>query len=162
MDEGWSESVSQLRAKVKEDEEIARVLCGMTRFMCADQEEELAALTPSARRREAKRRAYRVLSRSRAWGTVVQSHFPRALRLSIHPQPVGAEKFGIQLIRCAGTWTTPWHSVVLYHRDGTPELVRHDQAQHVGEAVVKVDEDHSGNSIAHVMYYQEPALVNAY
>lgn len=35
---------------------------------------------------------------SRAWGALIAEHHPRAVRLSIHPQPVGAPKFGIRLL----------------------------------------------------------------
>lgn len=130
LERGWMGSLEDLRRQARTDEEIARVIRGMTRFLREDAETTTGTL--SQQQREAKRRAYRLLARSRAWGAIVHNHLPRAVRLSIHPQPLGAEKFGVNLVPLApgdSGWTTPWHSVVLYNHAGLPSLVRHDQAR---------------------------------
>ncbi|MBY0442184.1 MAG: isocyanide synthase family protein [Mycobacteriaceae bacterium] len=130
LERGWMGSLEDLRRQARTDYEIARVIRGMTRFLREDA--ETATGTSSQQQREAKRRAYRLLARSRAWGSIVHTHLPRAVRLSIHPQPLGAEKFGVNLVPLAAGdsgWTTPWHSVVLYNHAGLPCLVRHDQAR---------------------------------
>lgn len=130
LDAEWSGSLDQLRTEARTEGETARVLCGMTRFMLDD-----AVDLPtgrSARQRMAKQRAYRVLARSKAWGEVVKKHRPHGIRLSIHPQPRGAEKFGISLIKPDLQWVTPWHSVVLRRASGTISLLRHDEARKHG------------------------------
>ncbi|GFG95899.1 paerucumarin biosynthesis protein PvcA [Mycobacterium timonense] len=133
LEHGWMDSIADLRERARTDGEVARVIRGMTRFLREDAGH--TAGTPSQKQREAKRRAYRVLARSRAWGAIVQNLMPRAVRLSIHPQPLGEDKFGISLVpltKSDGGWTTPWHSVVLYDQAGTPCLVRHDEARATG------------------------------
>ena len=130
LEQGWLGSLDDLRSQARTDEETARLIRGMTRFLREDAGATTG--TSSQQQREAKRRAYQLLARSRAWGAVVHHHFPRAVRLSIHPQPLGAEKFGVNLVPLPdgdGGWTTPWHSVVLYNDAGSPRLVRHDQAR---------------------------------
>ena len=128
--EQWSGSLEQLREEARCGGETTRVLCGMTRFMLDDAVDLPEG--PSARQKVAKQRAYRVLGRSRAWGEVVGRHLPDAIRLSIHPQPLGAEKFGISLVKPGVQWVTPWHSVVLLDAEGKPRLLRHDEARQRG------------------------------
>jgi L-tyrosine isonitrile synthase len=130
LERGWMGSIGDLRVQARGDGEVARVIRGMTRFLREDAGH--TGGTSSHKQREAKRRAYRVLARSRAWGAIVHNLMPRAVRLSIHPQPLGAEKFGISLVPLAESdsgWTTPWHSVVRYNEAGRPALVRHDLAR---------------------------------
>lgn len=133
LEHGWLGSLADLRMQARTDDETARVVRGMTKFLREDAGN--TGQTSSQQQRDAKRRAYRVLARSRAWGALVHGRMPRAVRLSIHPQPLGAEKFGISLIphgEGGSGWTTPWHSVVLYNQAGLPHLVRHDQARATG------------------------------
>jgi pyoverdine/dityrosine biosynthesis protein Dit1 len=130
LERGWMGSIGDLRVQARADGEVARVIRGMTRFLREDAGHSSG--TSSHKQREAKRRAYCVLARSRAWGAIVHNLMPRAVRLSIHPQPLGAEKFGIGLVPLAESdsgWTTPWHSVVRYNEAGLPSLVRHDHAR---------------------------------
>jgi L-tyrosine isonitrile synthase len=130
LERGWMGSIRDLRVQARTDSEVARVVRGMTRFLREDAGHTSG--TSSYEQREAKKRAYRVLARSRAWGAIVHNVMPRAVRLSIHPQPLGAEKFGISLVPLAESdsgWTTPWHSVVRYNDAGVPSLIRHDQAR---------------------------------
>jgi L-tyrosine isonitrile synthase len=130
LERGWMGSIGDLRVQARTDGEVARLIRGMTRFLREDAGHTSG--TSSQMQRDAKRRAYRVLARSRAWGAIVHNLMPRAVRLSIHPQPLGAEKFGISLVRLADSdsgWTTPWHSVVRYNEADLPCLVRHDQAR---------------------------------
>ncbi len=91
--------------------------------------------TRSALQRDCRRRAYGVIQRSRAWGGLVADHHPRAVRLSIHPQPAGAPKFGIRLLDGPDAWTTPWHSAALRQADGTWTLMPRARAQRLGRLV---------------------------
>jgi L-tyrosine isonitrile synthase len=133
LERGWMGSIEGLRRQARTEHEVARVIRGMSRFLREDAGESPA--TASQQQREARRRAYRVLARSKAWGAIIHSRMPRAVRLSIHPQPLGADKFGLSLIPPAESdsgWTTPWHAVVLYDHGGHPRLVRHDCARTEG------------------------------
>ncbi|GHJ99637.1 hypothetical protein SY2F82_14350 [Streptomyces sp. Y2F8-2] len=88
---------------------------GITRFLVEDTADWTG--TRSALQRACRQRAYGVIQRTRAWGTLIAEHHPRAVRLSIHPQPVGAPKFGIRLLDAPDAWTTPWHSAALRRSD---------------------------------------------
>ncbi len=78
-----------------------------------------------------------MIQRSKAWGTLIADRRPRSVRLSIHPQPVGSAKFGIRLLESASVWTTPWHSCVVRHPDGTWELMPRHAAEEVGRLVTR-------------------------
>ncbi|MFF1905580.1 L-tyrosine/L-tryptophan isonitrile synthase family protein [Kitasatospora sp. NPDC058218] len=123
----------ELREQVLTDEETLRLYRGITRFLT----EDTAGFTGtrSALQRDCRRRAYGVIQRSRAWGALIAEQHPRSVRLSIHPQRVGAPKFGIRLLEAADAWMTPWHSAVLHRPDGRWELLRSEEAGRIGRLV---------------------------
>ncbi|MFF2116666.1 L-tyrosine/L-tryptophan isonitrile synthase family protein [Kitasatospora sp. NPDC058184] len=131
----YAPSVEELREQVLTEEETLRLYRGITRFLTEDTVGFTG--TRSALQRECRRRAYGVIQRSRAWGELIAEHHPRAVRLSIHPQPAGASKFGIRLLAAADSWTTPWHSSVLHRADGRRELLRSDAAARLGRLVLR-------------------------
>ena len=79
-----------------------------------------------------------MIQRSRAWGDAVGAAFPRAVRLSIHPQPPRASKVGIRLVDAADGWLTPWHAVALQLPDGF-RLVHRADAEAAGALLVERD-----------------------
>lgn len=84
-------------------------LCrGITRFLVEDTADHPG--TRSALQCECRQRAYGVIQRGRAWGDLIAEHHPHAVRLSIHPQPIGALKSGIRLLDARDVWITPWRS----------------------------------------------------
>jgi L-tyrosine isonitrile synthase len=125
--------LDELRAAVRSDEETLSLYRGITRFLV----EDTAGFdgSRSALQRECKRRAYGVIQRSRAWGELIATRHPRSVRLSIHPQPVGAAKFGIQLLSAKDSWTTPWHAAPLCRPDGSIRLLRRTDAERLGRLV---------------------------
>ncbi|MFJ9691118.1 L-tyrosine/L-tryptophan isonitrile synthase family protein [Kitasatospora sp. NPDC101183] len=131
----YAPSLERLREQVVADEDTRRLYLGITRFLV----EDTAAFpgTRSALQRDCRRRAYGVIQRSRAWGELIAEHHPAAVRLSIHPQPVGAPKFGIRLLAADDAWTTPWHSCALQHPDGRWELLRHESAARLGRPALR-------------------------
>ncbi|WP_188299957.1 L-tyrosine/L-tryptophan isonitrile synthase family protein [Streptomyces sp. CBMA156] len=133
----YAPGVEELREQVLTEEETLRLYRGITRFLAEDTTGFTG--TRSALQRECRRRAYGVIQRSRAWGELIAEHHPRAVRLSIHPQPAGASKFGIRLLAAADAWTTPWHSAVLHRTDGGAELLRNDEAARLGRLVLRDD-----------------------
>lgn len=113
LDGTFGEPPQSIREKVRAGGEPLALYRAVTRFLFED------ALTPrhsqsrSALQRDARRRAYGVIRRSRAWGALVMEHFTDAARLSIHPQRCGSPKFGIQLTPENDGWLTPWHAVAV-------------------------------------------------
>ncbi|MEU3561071.1 isocyanide synthase family protein [Kitasatospora sp. NPDC006786] len=131
----YAPSVEELREQVLTEEETLRLYRGITRFLTEDTVGFTG--TRSALQRECRRRAYGVIQRSRAWGELIAEHHPRAVRLSIHPQPAGASKFGIRLLAAADAWITPWHSAVLHRAGGERELLRSAEAARLGRLVLR-------------------------
>ncbi|WP_265443094.1 isocyanide synthase family protein [Flexivirga meconopsidis] len=120
--------VEQLRAHVRSDETAAQHYRGITRFLVEDTPRHDG--TKSALQRDCRRRAYDVIRRSIAWGSLVDETFPDAVRLSIHPQPIGSAKLGIRLLDSPDAWATPWHTCVLRGPDGTRLLPHHEARRH--------------------------------
>lgn len=126
-------TLEALRAEVRTDAPTLALYRGVTRFLVEDSAGFTG--TRSALQRECRRRAYGVIQRSRAWGELIAGRHPRAVRLSIHPQPVGAPKFGIRLLDAPDAWTTPWHSAALREPDGTWTLMPRARAERLGRLV---------------------------
>ncbi|MFI6007801.1 L-tyrosine/L-tryptophan isonitrile synthase family protein [Streptomyces sp. NPDC051243] len=129
----YAPALDALRAEVRTDATTLALYRGITRFLVEDTADFRG--TRSALQRECRRRAYGVIQRSRAWGALIAEHHPRAVRLSIHPQPAGAAKFGIRLLDAPDAWTTPWHSAALHEPDGTWTLMPRARAQQLGRPV---------------------------
>ncbi|MEU2793618.1 isocyanide synthase family protein [Streptomyces sp. NPDC007100] len=131
----YAPSLDSLRAETRGaatgDGETLRLYRGITRFLFEDATGFDG--TRSALQRACRTRAYGVIQRSRAWGALIADHHPGAVRLSIHPQPRGAEKFGIRLLDAPDAWMTPWHACVLRRPDGSVRLMRAADAAKQGQ-----------------------------
>ncbi|MFJ8636695.1 L-tyrosine/L-tryptophan isonitrile synthase family protein [Streptomyces sp. NPDC093568] len=126
-------SLDALRAEVRDDAPTLALYRGITRFLVEDTADFTG--TRSALQRECRRRAYGVIQRSRAWGALIAGRHPSAVRLSIHPQPAGAPKFGIRLLDAPDVWATPWHSAALREPDGRWTLLPRARAERLGRLV---------------------------
>ncbi|MER6024630.1 isocyanide synthase family protein [Streptomyces sp. NPDC001851] len=131
--ERYAPTLAALRAETRVDDQSLALYRGITRFLVEDTADWTG--TRSALQRSCRQRAYGVIQRSRAWGTLIAEHHPRAVRLSIHPQPIGAPKFGIRLLDAPDAWTTPWHSAALHRSDGTWTLMPRARAARLGRVV---------------------------
>lgn len=135
--EKYGKSIDVLKELVKEDEDIHRLYCGMTRFLFED------AMTPGQSRsrasiqKESRARAYQVIQRSNAWSEIIEDLFPDAIRLSIHPQSCGSKKLGIRLLE-ANNWMTPWHGVAV-KEEGRFHLLKRSEAEARGARLEHVD-----------------------
>jgi L-tyrosine isonitrile synthase len=129
----YAPPLEDLRAEVHADEHTLALYRGITRFLVEDT--HYWPGSRSALQIACRRRAYSVIQRSRAWGDLIAEHHPDAVRLSIHPQPVGTAKFGIRLLDAPDAWTTPWHSVALRRADGTWTLMPSEKAARLGRLV---------------------------
>lgn len=127
LDAGYSRNVDDVRALVLENENYRKLFNGMHRFLLED---ELALNQIDSKNKiskQTKDRTYELMRRSDAWSELLNRHFADALRLSIHPYPVGHEKFGIKLVEGSNKWATPWHNVVL-------KIGEKFELMHLGEA----------------------------
>ncbi|MFE6288105.1 L-tyrosine/L-tryptophan isonitrile synthase family protein [Streptomyces sp. NPDC057877] len=129
----YAPTTDALRAEIHADDHALALYRGITRFLVEDTAGHTG--TRSALQRACRRRAYGVIQRSRAWGDLIAYHHPRSVRLSIHPQPIGAHKFGIRLLDAPDAWTTPWHSTALRRADGTWTLMPRARAAELGRLV---------------------------
>lgn len=131
--ERYAPTLEALRAEIRADDQALALYRGITRFLVEDTADWTG--TRSALQRACRKRAYGVIQRSRAWGTLIAEHHPGAVRLSIHPQPTGAPKFGIRLLDAPDAWTTPWHSAAVRRSDGTWALMPRAEAARMGRLV---------------------------
>ncbi len=121
----YGEPVEALSVQVKADPAANAMYRGITRFLYEDYKgmSAFADLSNTAIQKKARATAYRVIQRSNAWSSLLAKRYPRAVRLSIHPQGADSTKFGIRLVPCLDIWRTPWHSVAV-KRDGQVFLER--------------------------------------
>lgn len=137
----WAEPEADLIALAKTSPTLGAQLDGMHRFLFED---GIALHPESSRtqvRKEARHRAVEVLRRSRAWGNLLASLFPQALRLSIHPQPRISDKIGVHLVTTTDAWLTPWHGVALLEHDRV-RLVKRADAEALGARAVDAGSPH--------------------
>lgn len=111
--------------------------CGITRFLVEDMTFAGQPLSRSAIQRDSRQRAYKVIQMSKAWGDFVESKFPLAVRLSIHPQSCGSAKLGIRMLQ-SEQWLTPWHGVAVAI-NGKFQLFKRHQAEALGAKLQFVD-----------------------
>jgi pyoverdine/dityrosine biosynthesis protein Dit1 len=143
MDEGrmrrelWDRhgpDMAALRREVKAGGPALSLYRGITRFLFEDAKAPDFRGSNAALQRESRKRAYEVIGRSQAWGNLLAVTHPDAVRLSIHPQPCGHEKFGILLQEDNDDhdrWLTPWHSVAV-EEQGRFRLMKHRAAKAAG------------------------------
>ncbi len=120
----------------RESDDAQRMYCGITRFLVEDAARPHQTMSRTAIQKDCKARAYEVIRRSNAWSGLVESQFPDAVRLSIHPQKCGAAKLGIRLME-ADSWMTPWHGVALKVGGGRFFLLKRSQAEALGATMVQ-------------------------
>ena len=117
-----------------DEQEANRMYRGITRFLFEDAQHVEQAKSRTAVQKEARVNAYEVIRRSNAWSELISEKFPKAVRLSIHPQTCGAKKLGIRLI-ADERWMTPWHGVAVVTKGG-PILLKRSEAEALGARLV--------------------------
>lgn len=127
--------LEELRARIREGEEL-HLYRAITRFLFEDGNTPEYRGSRAALQRDARRRAYVVIQRSKAWGDFLARRFPGAVRLSIHPQPCASVKLGIRLGEATGTWLTPWHGVAV-DVGGRLVLMKRAEAESLGGELVE-------------------------
>ncbi|TDB47346.1 L-tyrosine isonitrile synthase [Photorhabdus khanii] len=109
----------------------------VTRFLYEDSLLPGYTGSNNALQKDAKQRAIGVIQRSWAWGSLLDTHFPEAIRLSIHPQPVDSIKLGIHMMPTRDDWLTPWHGVAA-NVNGQFILMKHKEVQMMGGKLVNI------------------------
>lgn len=137
LTERYAEPLDHLRKRIRAGEEVA-LYRAVTRFLFEDGNTPEYTGSRAALQRDARARAYVVVQRSKAWGELLSERFPGSVRLSIHPQPCGAEKLGVHLVSTADDWLTPWHGVALAEGERFV-LVKRAHAEACGASLVCVD-----------------------
>ena len=127
-----------LRERASRCTTLAAQLDGIHRFLCEDEHARHPDESRSAAKKKTRSVAYEVVRRSEAWGALVSTVFPSAVRLSIHPQPDPSTKIGINLMGVTDPWLTPWHGTAVIDRAGTRLMHRRD-AEALGARIVLED-----------------------
>jgi pyoverdine/dityrosine biosynthesis protein Dit1 len=134
----YGESLDALRQNIAEDPNARYQFNGMHRFIIEDQYALKPEYSKNKLRKEAKKITYELMSRSNVWSRLLVQYFPQSVRLSIHPQPCGSEKIGIQFLPSANRWGTPWHNFLLKKAQGW-SLVKRQEAEKLG---ARLNHDH--------------------
>ncbi len=117
-----------------EEQEANRMYRGITRFLFEDALHKGQTKSRSALQKESRYKAYEVIRRSNAWSQLIEVRFPKAVRLSIHPQTCEAKKLGIRLIGNE-SWMTPWHGVAVESKSGYT-LLKRSEAEALGAKLI--------------------------
>lgn len=115
--ESYGEPLERLRERSRKHPHHRALLDGIHRFIFEDRAALFPQVSRSQNRKQARPIAYQVVARSNAWSRLVADQFPRAVRLSIHPQPDHSDKIGFLLTRAVDNWITPWHGAILLEDD---------------------------------------------
>lgn len=132
----YGQSVDEIAQRAARSPTHGAQLDGIHRFLFEDGCAREPETSRTKVRKETRALAVEVVRRSDAWGALVAAVFPRAVRLSIHPQPDVSDKIGIHLLATDDAWLTPWHGAALLD-GGRFRLVKRRDAP---DAAV-VDED---------------------
>jgi pyoverdine/dityrosine biosynthesis protein Dit1 len=134
----YAETEEEIRARAARSEAHEAQLDGIHRLLFEDEVVRHPEASRTQARKVTRARAYEVVRRSDAWGGLVATAYPRAVRLSIHPQPDVSPKIGIALLPTEDAWLTPWHGVALFDGERA-RLVHRADAEAAGARVVMED-----------------------
>ncbi|VBC58600.1 pyoverdine chromophore biosynthetic protein PvcA [Burkholderia pseudomallei] len=109
----FADPIEAIRHRLMADEEGTLLYRAMTRFMFEDGFTPDYRGSKAALQKDSKTRALGVIQRSWAWGALLATRFPDAIRLSIHPQPAASLKIGVHMMPTRDNWLTPWHGVAV-------------------------------------------------
>jgi L-tyrosine isonitrile synthase len=158
--ERYGEDVEELERQVRAGGNLVTLYRGLTRFLLEDADRPDYKKSRAGLQRECRRRAYGVMQRSRAWGRPVAKRFPEDVQLSIHPQPCGSDKLGINLLEAADNWITPWHGTAV-DVGGRFVLMKRYQPEALGADLVYLhgQPSHYVAGQPHVTKNSSPSLV---
>lgn len=121
----------EIRHLVVTDEDFNGLFNGLHKFMVEDRLGQGLQKSKNQIHKETKQATYELMRRSDAWSQLLNHYHPGALRLSIHPYPLGHEKFGVRLVNTSSKWATPWHNVTV-RVNGDYQLMHLSEALKLG------------------------------
>lgn len=133
--DAYAQPLAEIHERAKRSPLHATQVDGIHRFLFEDEVALHPELSRTQARKQTRERAYEVVRRSEAWGQLVSAAFPRAVRLSIHPQPDVSAKIGISLLATDDCWLTPWHGVAVLGGEHA-RLMHRSAAEKLGAALV--------------------------
>jgi pyoverdine/dityrosine biosynthesis protein Dit1/AcrR family transcriptional regulator len=135
LEQHYAQSPEETRQRCQRSPAQQALFNGIHRFMFEDARVAQPEKSKTQLRKQAKETAYAVTRRSDAWGRLVARCFPKALRLSIHPQAEVSEKIGVHLTPTEDAWLTPWHGVAVLDSSGY-KLMKRRQAEQLGAQLI--------------------------
>ena len=134
----YAEPLELVRDNIRNQPELRSMYNGIHRFLIEDALILESSKSKNKIKKECGSRAYGVIQRSNAWTRLIAECFPKALRLSIHPQRPDSEKIGILLGDAEDCWMTPWHSVAVKQGERF-RFMKRAQAEELGAKLVERD-----------------------
>ncbi|AOK49075.1 paerucumarin biosynthesis protein PvcA [Burkholderia sp. MSMB617WGS] len=133
----FADPIDAIKRKLTGEEEGTLLYRAITRFMFEDGFTPDYRGSKAALQKDSKTRALGVIQRSWAWGALLATQFPDAIRLSIHPQPAASPKIGVHLMPTRDNWLTPWHGVAVDAGDQFVLMKRSDVERLGGRVVMR-------------------------
>jgi pyoverdine/dityrosine biosynthesis protein Dit1 len=131
--------VSTLRERCQADPDFAYEVNGIERFLAEDLRPFFPELSRNKLCKLARQRAYEIIARGEALRAELDVRFPRAARLSIHPQKSHTGKLGVQITRSREDWMTPWHGAAIRKPGEGFRLIKSAEARALGARVVNFE-----------------------
>ena len=131
----YAQSIDSIREQVRFDLNERALFNGLHRFLFEDFKYLYQDYSNNQIRKLAHHHTYQTIQRSHAWSNLVESRFPKAIRLSIHPHTCQSGKLAFCLVPSTDTWATPWHNVVAKYENKTV-LMKRAEALRLGGKLV--------------------------
>lgn len=143
--------VESLHRQVLKDPGLMYQVNGISRFLKEDFIVQFdGKMSKTQIEHLARKSAYEVISRGDGLRVLYQKKFPDAIRLSVHPQPEGADKIGIKMIdNSTDNWMTPWHGIAV---ETSPNRFSLAKLHAVKDRITKVVEYDNGRPSYAVLY----------
>lgn len=135
--DNYATPIEIISSELKKTSKGIQLYQAITRFLYEDSFFPDYMGSKNTLQKNAKQRAVGVIQRSRAWGDLLSTKFPSAIRLSIHPQPADSIKIGIHLMPTKDNWLTPWHGVAA-NVNGQFILMKNEKAKEMNGEVIEV------------------------
>jgi len=138
----FGKPIDELRKESLDNPSLMSTWIGITRFMFEEgkawNEQQSIKCSNNRLQADSKARAWRVVQASQAWANLCDTHqFPKAVRLSIHPQGTESQKFGITLLPTQDRFLTPWHGVAVLKNNNARLVRRHELENLTGRVVMR-------------------------
>jgi pyoverdine/dityrosine biosynthesis protein Dit1 len=148
----YAQPIASIQEQVRFDLNERALFNGLHRFLFEDFKYLYQDHSNNQIRKLAHKRTYQTMQRSHAWSKLVETTFPNAIRLSIHPHACQSGKLAFCLVPSSDTWATPWHNVVVKY-DNQTVLMKRSEALRLGGKLV-----HPASPLSHYIMEKSPCL----